>query len=288
VLFIDKPAPDAPSGLWSVDLEGNPPEFFTDQLGIYAPDMSKRAFLQNGTTFVEDLTSGERWSILNGGRAVSFSPDGTQLAWTAGQAGPPFDSARREVWVSYYDGTEAGNVYTTPGGGFSDWFPDGRLLVSSRLQAPESGQVYWALTPGNAEQPELLEVGRGGRLREPAMSADGSWLAYLVSFSDDPNLDGLWIANTHTGERRRLDVFGAYRWRDDQRLLVVPLDLSQPFHHLLQVEAASGSITALTDPQATPFKIAAGDWSVSPDGQRVVFVSAEDGNIWLLNLPPGP
>jgi hypothetical protein len=32
------------------------------------------------------------------------------------------------------------------------------------------------------------------------------------------------------------------------------------------------------------FKIANGDWSVSPDRSRIVFRSALDGNLWMLEL----
>ncbi len=72
---------------------------------------------------------------------------------------------------------------------------------------------------------------------------------------------------------------------DGQHLLVVPVDLNQPVHQLLQVEADTGQVTDLTDPAVTPFKIANGDWSVSPVGDKIAFLSADDGNIWLLELP---
>jgi Tol biopolymer transport system component len=56
-------------------------------------------------------------------------------------------------------------------------------------------------------------------------------------------------------------------------------------HRLWQVDVESGAATPLTDAAITPFKIANGDWSVSPDGRHVAFVSASDNNIWLLTLP---
>jgi hypothetical protein len=54
---------------------------------------------------------------------------------------------------------------------------------------------------------------------------------------------------------------------------------------LLEVDAAAGAARALTDPAVTPLRIAGGDWALSPDGQRLAFVSAEDRNIWILELP---
>lgn len=287
ILYIDHPSPDSPSGLWGVDLQGAEPEFITDKLGIYSPDMQLRATLMNGQTIVEQLASGEQWIIHNGGRAVSFSPDGTWLAWTAGQSDPPFDTARRQVWISHFDGSQARQVFDAIRGGFGGWFPDGRLLVSGLVEASGSEQAYWALNLEQSfeGQPNLVEIGRGGRLRQAKISTDGSWLAFLVSFSQDPAEDGIWLVDTHSGERRRLETFGGYNWRDGQRLLVVPLDLSQPDHQLLQLDADTGQVTALTDPAMTPFKIANGDWSVSPVGDKIAFLSAEDGNFWTLEIP---
>jgi len=287
IFYIDRPSMEAPSGLWGVDLLGGEPQFVSDKLGIYSADMNLRAFPSNGRTIVERLDTKEQWVIPNEGRAVSFSPNGDWIAWTAGGSDPPFDRATRQVWVSRTDGTEARQVFEAVRGGFGGWFPDGRLLVSGLVGEAGTEQAYWAMeiAQSNDGQGVMVELGRGGRLREAKISPDGSWLAYLASFSQDPNEDGIWLADTHSGEKRRLEVFGGYHWRDDNRLLVVPLDLSQPLHQLLQVQVDSGQVETLTDPAITPFKIANGDWSVSPLGDQVAFLSAEDSNIWLLEIP---
>ncbi len=287
VLFIDRPSPDSPAGLWAADMGGGTPVFFSDKLGLYSSDMSLRAYPQNGRTIVERLSDGAKWIIPNGGRPVSFSPDGSLLAWTAGESGPPDDTARREIWISQVDGTQPLRVREKTGGSFAAWFPDGRILVSERTPAPESQQVLYALSIQGEDAGNLVELARGQRLRGSALSPGGTWLVYLVTFSEDPAQDGLWLVNTLSGERRHLEIFGSFRWRDDHRLLLVPMDLTQPTHRLLQIEATSGEITPLTDPTITPFKVSNGDWSISPDGQHVIFVSAQDQNIWLLSLPEG-
>lgn len=285
IYYIDRPKKDEPAGVWVVDLEGGRPEFVTDRLGIYSQDMQMRAFLTNGETVVENLSTGDQWVISNGGRAVSFSPDGLWLAWTAGQSGPPFDSAQRQVWISRFDGSQAARVFSAVRGGFAGWFPDGRLLVSGLSEDDGHEQVYWALSLGQDQDSatKLVELGRGGRLRDAKISPDGSWLAYLVTFSDNPELDGIWVADTHSGESWQLEQFGGYHWRDSQHLLIVPLDISRSYHQLLQVQAGTGEVEMLTDPSVSPFKISNADWSVSSDG-KIAFVSAEDGNIWLLQL----
>ena len=283
VLFIDRPAQDMPSGIWGIDAQGGEPRFITDQLGIFSTDMLLRAYPENEGTFVQDLSSKEIWRIPNGGRAVSFAPDNNWLAWNAGQTGPPFDTAHREVWISRVDGSEAQQVFAGTRAGFGGWFPDGRMLVSGLVGDGSQEQALWILTPGGQE--EMVELARGNRLREIRISPGGEWIAYLVTFSADPTKDGFWLVNTITGVQRRLEVFGGYQWGDEQNLIDVPLDIGQPKNQLLQVEASTGQVNVLTEPGTTPFKIANGDWRVSPGGDEIIFVSADDNNIWVIEQP---
>jgi Tol biopolymer transport system component len=287
LLFIDRPDPGAPAGIYGVDLQGGPPQLFTQRLGLYSADMQYLAFPQNGVAVVERLADGQRWRIANGGRAVSFSPDGSQIAWTAGQSGPPFDTAQRCIWVSKLDGSQARTVADVIAGGLIGWFPDSRLLLSGRRDPGEAQSSLWALTPGQtASESQWQELVRTEqRMRSVSLSPGGGWLVYLVSFASDPAADGIWLVDTFGGQPKRLALFGGYQWRDEGRLLVIPLEPGASSQQLWQVEASNGQALPLTDPAVTPFKIANGDWSVSPDGHRIAFVSALDNNIWLLTLP---
>jgi hypothetical protein len=83
----------------------------------------------------------------------------------------------------------------------------------------------------------------------------------------------------------RLDLFGGYRWRSRDRLLVIPLELGAGGQRFVEVDVTTGAARALTDPTLTPLHIEGGDWALSPDGERVVFVSAEDHNLWVIDLP---
>jgi len=55
-------------------------------------------------------------------------------------------------------------------------------------------------------------------------------------------------------------------------------------HRLWELDVNTGETRRLTDPDVTPFKIANGDWTVSPDSRHVAFVGSRDRNIWLLTL----
>jgi Tol biopolymer transport system component len=281
VLFVDRPSSDAPAGIYAVDLNGSPPVLFTERFGSYSNDMTLLAYPSNGQAVVERLSDGQRWIIPSDGRAISLSPDGTQVAWTAGNDGPPFDTPRREVWISSVDGSQPRLAVEVFGGGFAGWLPGGRMLFSGRLDpaAEEQGYFVWSPVDGST-----VEIARASRLRGGVPSPQGTWLAYFVTLDEDPAKNGLWLADTQTGAGKRLDLFGAYRWRDDEHLLVVPLDLTSSMHRLMEVDASTGLARPLTDPSLTPLRIANGDWSVSPDGRRIAFVSAEDQNIWLLTL----
>jgi tricorn protease-like protein len=151
------------------------------------------------------------------------------------------------------------------------------------MDASEAQSSLWAVSLQDGGSTRLAS---GDRLRGITLSPGGSWLTYQRVFDPDPAMNGIWLVNTTSGESRRLDLFGGYRWQDDNHLLLIPLDSSQAVHRLWQVDAATGAATALTDPSLIPFKVANGDWSVSPDGKMIAFVSAADRNIWLIDLEP--
>jgi hypothetical protein len=283
VLYLDRPAPDAPAGIWSVAPEGGEPALVTNRLGLYSQDMAYLAYPENGITVIERAADGARWNLANGGRAVAFSPDNTLLAWTAGQTGPPFDTARRTIWISAIAGSQARPVADVFGGSLVGWLPGGRLLISGRLDAQEPETSLWVV---DLEAEQWVEILRSGqRLRGTLISPEGGWLAYQVLFGEKPEDDGLWAVNLVTGERKKLTLFGAYRWRAEGQLLVVPLDMTSPIHQLWEVAVLTGKTHPLTSRAVTPLRIANGDWAVSPDGKYIVYVSAVDDNIWVMDLP---
>jgi Tol biopolymer transport system component len=128
---------------------------------------------------------------------------------------------------------------------------------------------------------------RANRPRGYRLSPDGRWMVYYVSFSPEPSENGLWLVRTDNGTRRHLnqDLFGGYAWRDDHRLLIIPLRPDAEYHELWEIDAETGEARKLTDPTVSMFKVANADWHVSPDGRQVAFVESRDDNIWILTLP---
>jgi Tol biopolymer transport system component len=283
VWFFDKPSDAQPSGVWGVGVLGGEPQFITSKIGAFSPDATLIAYPEAGQTIVERVATGERWIVPAGGRAIVFSPNGALAAWQAASSSANFDRRLVEIWVSGFDGSGERKVAQVIGGGLAGWFPDNtRLLISGR----ETFDSEPFLAVINLSDGAVTGVARGTNLRGALVSPGGGWVAYQVAFSGEASRDGLWIARTDGSEARQVGVFGAYRWRAEGRLLIVPLELNLGSHRVLEADAASGELRELTDPYATPFRITAGDWALSPDGNRLAFVNAADRNLWLLELPP--
>ena len=120
-----------------------------------------------------------------------------------------------------------------------------------------------------------------------SVAPGGQWILYTVALDPTNSAnDGLWVVKADGSQRFKVEVIGGARWRDPTHLLIIPLDPGAPSHRLWQFDAATGKAAPLTDPEATPFRVAQGDWSVSPDGRYVVFVNADDQSLWLITLPP--
>jgi hypothetical protein len=283
VRFIDRPAPDLPVGVYGVGLEGGEPELVDTRLGLLSPDGRLRAFPEGDETYVQDLESGETWLTPNEGRPLIFSPEGAQVAWSEQTGGGPFERRPTTIHIASIDGSDMREVFTLYDGGLLGWLDEDRLLLIGKKDWTESKRALFTL---DLEDGATLEMARGFRLRGGTVSPVGEWIAYLVMFEeDDPELNGLWVVRADGYGRRKLDLYGGFRWRDESHLLVIPMELNAPSHELWQVDARTGEATRLTDPAETPFKVAMGDWAVAPGGEHIAFVSAEDHAIWLMSLP---
>jgi dipeptidyl aminopeptidase/acylaminoacyl peptidase len=294
VLFIDKPAADAPVGIWGVDVTqpAARPQLATPRIAFYTPDLTFVVEVSRTTTTIERLTApltgtvAARWTVAAGGRSVSISPGHTRIAWQAGDDRLIAQPERQvnQVWVANLDGSAARAVITLPRGSIGGWISDDVLLLSGResTQAREQVLRAYSLTTG-----QRTELARGEHLRAGLLSRDGTWLAYTVTQDQDQTRDGLWLVRTDGTAQYRLDpdLFGAFQWRDGHRLLIIPFRPDATSHEFMEFDADTQTARRLTDPAITPFKITNGDWVVSPDGRQVVFVASQDHNLWLLSLP---
>ncbi len=294
VFFIDKPAADAPVGIWGIDVTQpiTKPQLATTRIASYTPDLTFVVELSRTTTTIERLTAPltgtvtASWTAPAGGRSVSISPGRTRVAWQVSDDRLIAQPERQvnQVWVANLDGSAAHAVITLPRGSLSGWISDDVLLLSGRESAQAREQVLWAYSLTSGQRTELA---RGEHLRSGPLSRDGTWLAYMVTMDRDQARNGLWLVRTDGAVQHKLapDMFGAFQWRDGHRLLIIPFRPDATSHEFMEFDANTQTARRLTDPAVTRFKITNGDWVVSPDGRQVVFVASQDHNLWLLTLP---
>ncbi len=275
VLFIDKPEPSAPAAFYGVSM--GQPESPKPLLPIafYNPSFTY-ALLPGAPSLVERLLDGQRFYIHTQGGNVAWSPSSGQLAWNTTEPVGNFDRRRSEVWVAPL-GKAPVRVATLYGGGLTGWLDENTLLLTGK-RAPED--ALRNLETLHLEMGERRILASASAMRSVLPSPDGRWVAYYVAF-DRPERNGLFVVS-RGGERLRLDWFGSYRWRDARRLVYIPLLLGQPTHRLFEYDLQSRTSRLLVD---LGTQVSHDQWQVSPDGERVVFLSSRDRNLWVLELP---
>ena len=294
VRFIDKRGTGALTGIWGVPVAepGTEPVLISERVEESLAAGDYLVETTGNSTTIQRLSDSKRWTVPADGRSVLISPARTKIAWVAVDNDLLLEQQVAVVWVADLDGSGARKVSTLRRGGLSGWISEDELLVSGRESSGSREQVLSALSLNNGAMKELA---RAERLRGPNLSPSGAWVAYYVTFAADPTQNGLWLARTDGSQRRPIspELFGAYQWRpcpggcspEDERLLIVPFKPDAVFHELWELDAATGEARQLTDPAITPFKIANGDWRVSPDGRYVAFVESSDRNIWVIEPP---
>ncbi|MDH3674548.1 MAG: hypothetical protein OES12_03555 [Anaerolineae bacterium] len=288
VLYLDKPSSEAPTGIYGLDVTdpAATPELMTETIGYRSPDRTVVATIEgNLTRFLEEGT-GQSWTADTGGNRPHYAPDGSRIIWSATDLEGPYDRRRSDIWLAELDGNNPQLILSVVGGGFVDWMPDGQhILVLNRADLNAEERTLVLVDLANDQRTDLATE---KRLRGVEISPDGSWIAYFLTFADEPEKDGIWVVSADGSERFKLDVpgFGGYRWRDNKTLLLIPMRSSaEESMQLWEVEVEANISRPLSDPTGLSFSISNGDWEVSPDGRHVIFVNSLDQNIWLITLP---
>jgi len=285
VLFIDQPQPTAPTGIYGVSVEGGEPVLISEQIALPSPDGAYRAYLSDeGETIVESASGDGQWVIPNGGLRVFFSPHSVRLAWGRTERSGNFDQRPTVVSISGIDGSNPREVITVYGGGIAGWLDDDRLLLVGRDRGRSQDVALFSLSVVDGTRTDLIT---NQRIRSVRIAPGGEWVMYLIALDPDgPVEDGLWVIKADGSQRYKLEVAGAAQWRDPTHLLIIPYEPGAPSHRLWQFDAETGQAMPLTDPAVTPFRVANADWAISPMGEAVVFVNADDQALWVITLPP--
>ena len=288
VFFLDKPSVADPVGIYAVTIN-NPepaPVLISQNIGFRNPDQTLVANIDGNLVQLTNEETSESWILDTGGNWPRFSPDNSRILWIAADLEGPYDRRQSDVWLADISGENQRRLFTIYGTRTAAWFPDAQhFLMVGRDRPVDEEQTLFKYNVDTGQRTNLFSH---KRIRGGDISPQGNWIAYFLTFADDPSENGLWIINAEDATRHKLEVpnFGAYRWRDDSTLLYIPFreEATSPMQ-LWAVDAVTGQSEPLTDPDFLPFSISNGDWDISPDGQYIVFVSSTDQNIWLITLP---
>ncbi|GAA4012505.1 hypothetical protein GCM10022631_25350 [Deinococcus rubellus] len=277
LLYIDKPPGAAKAAIYSVSAAGNAaPSVRFSRIAFYSSDLKYAGIPQGNSMVVERLSDRKRWTLPTQGERLLWGPDG-QVAYTISAQSGNYDRRVGRVYVTTLGETPRA-VATVYGGGAVSWLDASTLLVSGKASALiRDRQLFTLKMQSGARRVLVTALNPRGVQTSP----DGKWVAYSVTF-DSTGRNGMFVQPTSGGAARKLDWFGSYQWRDAQNLVYIPLTLNVPTHIVRNYDLKSNQSRPLLDLGA---KVQSDQWQVSPDGAKVAFRRAGDGNIYVAKLP---
>lgn len=284
VLYLDKPEDSEDAAWYRINIQYRSIEKHSEEYTIVSTGSIYHAAPRGEQVLIERQSDGARWLLYTSGSQILFSPDLRHVAWEVGANGVAhLDRIKRSVWVSTIDGENSRELVQTIGGRIQDWALGGSVLVVSGRLSEDGPSGLWKI---NIEEGSTELIVESEKPRSVSISPNGRWLAYIEAFNSNPSLDGMWLINIESLEARPIDIFGGYRWRSQDQLVIIPMDFESSSQYLTQYNVTRDELQRLTEPDLlNPFEVANNDWQISPNGQYMVMRSAMDGNLWLMELP---
>ncbi|MFN2252194.1 MAG: hypothetical protein ACK2UL_09790 [Anaerolineae bacterium] len=289
VLMWDEIGDSGGAGIYGVPVTGGAAQFVSDlPVSLHLGGRFTTAG-DGDATVVTRQSDGASWRLETQGASVALAVDGSRAAWVEGLDGwvpgnalPPLTHRVAEMRT---DAVTVTRVAAPVGYAISDWTATGGWLMSLMDRRSDEPTLI-RFDPDSGEVTELLD---GERLRTLRASPGRTWVALTRTYEAEANDNGVYIISADgAAPPRRLELAGGYRWRSDDELLLVPQTSEGGPMELWLIDAPSGAARKLPValPDGMPFRIAAGEWSVAPNGEHLAFRSAIDDAVWALQLPP--
>jgi hypothetical protein len=270
---------------WTTDNSAPPTPIEPAPPMLLSPDGLYQVTRVNGAVTIRDLTTLAEWPVQTQGALPAVSTDNSRLLWEVwkGQYLPGEPAQTVETWVSDLYGNNARMIYLQPGG-WAIWLDEARVLIVT----PVVDATYTTLTIFDTRDDSLYVLGRWDWLRDISVAPGGGRLMFYVIWQDDPNASGIYTIDTAQGaQAEQMPFFGSWRWRDGESVFYIPYDLSSRDHTLAYYHIPTATDMRLTDARVTPFRVANSDWSVSPDGDKIIYSQAGSMNMSLLENVSG-
>jgi Peptidase family M23 len=281
VMYLDKPSAASPAALYSIDAN-NPSDSRREFSSVVRLSASEKFAVLNGsTTRIERLATGERVSVP--ASSVSFSPNEQQIAWTVSSDGGRFDTQRTTIFVANLQIaprlvlSQTRAVAVLYGGGLSGWLNEQTLVLNGKSKAGTRDRALMTLDLKNKN---LKTYSSALNFRGITIGPGGRFVIYYVAF-DSQARNGLFVLDTSSGTTRRLPWFGSYRFRDANRLVFIPMQNAKT-HSVLEWDLRTNTQRSLVNLAA---QVAVDDWQIAPNGSSMVFVSAANRALQVVDLP---
>ena len=141
-----------------------------------SPDGSRVAVMTDGAIWVKQLDRGSALNLtLRDGMYPAWTPDGRSVSYTVVDSASGYHLQRKPA-----DGSAQATplLAQVPDIFEAVWSPDGTWQVLRRMGKSGGGGDILGIRPGVDSVPILLLAGKGNHV-QPALSADGRWLAYV-------------------------------------------------------------------------------------------------------------
>lgn len=203
-------------------------------------------------------------NLPGGACQPTWSPDGTQLAFTTPCKGPSvyYPGSTIKI-INLADGTITDLLPRSAGTFDPDWSPDGKTIVYTAIVG-EKTEIH-AIDLGS-DQPRVLAT-RGIKNAQPAWSPNGRFIAFISS--DQRYSDALWLMRPDGGSQELLAHDGAFSepvWSPDQHTI------------LLSMSQGGSPNLVMFDHNDPTQKVV----SVFPDTYRMSYSSISPDNHWVI------
>lgn len=287
-VYVVDAIPGQESGVFRQPLDGSPRTYeYPAPPALTSPDGSITvARNPDGTMRLTRRSDGATWDVDTNGVYPAVSPDNTRILWELvyGEIVPGTSSPSIVGWAANLDGSMAQRVYSSPSS-YSMWLDDHRVLVVRRTDYRDDYRLTIVDLNDDIPDQDAQLLGTYDNLHGLQIAPGGEWIAFYLAFQDDPRANGVYVQRTEPGSRALpLRFFGAYRWRDAESLFVLSYDGDQDAHALGVVDVQTRRVRWLTEPAAQPIRVANGEWSVAPDGTRIVFIGPADYGLHMIDF----
>ncbi|MEP6474805.1 MAG: Ig-like domain-containing protein [Gemmatimonadota bacterium] len=200
---------------------------------------------------------------------ASYSPDRTRIVYSSDKGG----AGNFDIWVADADGLNPQRLTSEPGlDNTPVWTPDGKRIVFTSSRAGHS-QIYSMTTQGTDVH---ALTGGTAATQEPAISADGAELAYVVFREGTSGVVTRAMAETSepTAPLARDRREGAPRFLHDGSVAYLVERKSGANRYQIVTRPAGSDSVAVVVASEKPITF----FSIAPDGGKLVYVTTQVGD----------